>query len=133
MSVRAEIEELFQRYCAAYDAGEAEACGAGYAEDGQIYSPYGPPAKGRDAIVELHRDWVSEGEENKRMSILEMGGTPDAPWCLASYSGEIPDPDGGSPHIERGVALHVFRRHPSEGLQIVVSSLNALDDATQTD
>ena len=55
MSIRDDLQSLFNIYVAAYQAGDAAACAAIFAINGELYSPYAPPARGRAAIEALHR------------------------------------------------------------------------------
>jgi ketosteroid isomerase-like protein len=82
-----------------------------------MISPYGPTAKGRDAIEAAHADWTSEGGENKKLQILEFGGTDSLAWGLAKFSeGEA---------TGEGTSLNVFERQTDGNWLIRMCSLNA--------
>ena len=125
LTIREEIQNQLDEYTRKYDAGDALACADAYAQSGQIISPFGPTAIGRDAVCATHREWFETPEANKRMEMLRHGGSPEAPWCLVAYSGEVLDPAGGSPQTEKGTSLIVWERDLTGELKILISSLNA--------
>ncbi len=56
MTALSDFQALMDRMAAAYRAGDAPACAAMFTMDAQLYSPYAPPALGREAIEALHRE-----------------------------------------------------------------------------
>ncbi len=56
-----------------------------FVPDGALYSPYAPPALGREAIDALHRDWT-RGGENKQLQVIAAGASGDLAWCHTAYS-----------------------------------------------
>ena len=114
-----QLQAVLDRYVAAYIAKDAAGCAAVFMPDGVVYSSYGPPALGRDAIAAQHREWVNYGGKNKSLLIQDMGGHGDTAWCLARYSeGEVK----GS-----GMSLMVFARSPSGDWLVLKCSMTELD------
>ena len=85
MSIRDDLQSLFNIYVAAYQAGDAAACAAIFALNGELYSPYAPPALGRAAIEALHKVWTQEGG-GKELIIIDAGCSGDLASCLATFS-----------------------------------------------
>lgn len=89
MSIQDEMQGLMDKMTKAYRAGDATGCAALFVPDGALYSPYAPPALGRQAIDELHRDWT-QGGENKQLRVIDAGSSGDLAWCHTAFSeGEI--------------------------------------------
>ncbi len=117
MTLKNELQQVMDRYAAAYQGHDAIGCAAVFTPDSQMMSPYGPPARGRQEIETVHAAWTSEGGEGKRLDIVECGGSGDVAWALARYSeGEA---------TGEGTSLSVFQRHPVAGWLIHMCSLNA--------
>ena len=74
MDIERGVAEVLARYLHAYRTGDAAGCAACYLPDGAVYSPYAPPALGRQAIEDLHRDWTLEAAPNKTLDPREIGG-----------------------------------------------------------
>ena len=106
---------LFDAYIAAYRRGDALACADCYSEDGEILSPYGPPAKGRDALEALHVGWLAEGGEDKEIELLSGGVDGDLGWALTRFS------EGNAG--DAGVSLNVMKRGGDGLWRIRASSL----------
>ncbi|TPI65049.1 hypothetical protein FJ417_00265 [Mesorhizobium sp. B3-1-7] len=121
MAIREELQNLCNVYATAYSAGDAGACAAVFAIDGQLFSPYAPPARGRAAIEALHKLWTRDGMGNKQLVVLEAGGSGDFAWCLATYSEGLATGNGTS--------LNVFERQPQGNWLIRICSLNSSDTA----
>ncbi len=115
MAVRDELDKLFEDYLIAYRQADADGCAAVYSVEAQLFSPFGS-ATGRKAIAELHRDWFTEGTENKSLTVLDSGQSGNLAWCLASFSeGEA---------AENGVSLNVLERQANGTWLIQMSILN---------
>ncbi|WP_245318119.1 MULTISPECIES: nuclear transport factor 2 family protein [unclassified Mesorhizobium] len=65
MSIRDELQELWDIYVAAYRAGDAAGCAAVFTSDAELHSPYAPPARGRAAIEALHGVWTQYATPTK--------------------------------------------------------------------
>jgi uncharacterized protein (TIGR02246 family) len=124
MSIQDELEALNAVWLEAFSRGDAEACADLWTENGAIYSPYGPPAIGREAIKQAHQDWLSAGEINKNLEILEAGGDGNTAFLVASYSGDYPTEDGGY-ETESGKVVNVCTRHPDGRWKFHIGSLNS--------
>lgn len=118
MTLRNALQATFDLYVTAYRAGDAKGCAAAYLHDARLYSPYAPPAIGRDAILTLHEEWIAEDTSGKTVTIIDAGGTGDTAWGLAAFSegDTVPDSDG--------ISLNIFERQPDGRWLIRMSSLN---------
>lgn len=116
MTARDGMQRLFDRYVAAYRAGDAEGCAAAFTVDAEIISPYGPPACGRTAIAALHRDWVDGDVSGKQVLVREAGASGDLGWCLADFH--------ESAKTAEGCSLNVLERQPDGSWLIRMCSLN---------
>lgn len=115
MTAHSEFQSLCDRYAACYIAKDAAGCAAVFALDAELFSPFAPPAMGRDAIKALHAEWVAEEDEDKVISVVSAGMSGDIGWCLARYSAGA----------ESGTSLNVLQRQSDGGWRITHCSLNA--------
>jgi ketosteroid isomerase-like protein len=114
--IRGALQGVLDRMAQVYSAQDAAGCAALFTEDGALFSPYAPPAQGRDQIEALHRDWTRTPSA-KRFTILECGGGDQLAWALAQYSeGAI---------TAEGTTLAVFARPPGGAWLIRICSLNS--------
>ncbi|TIV19499.1 MAG: DUF4440 domain-containing protein [Mesorhizobium sp.] len=119
MSIRDDLQEIWDFYVAAYRSGDAAGCAAIFTDDAEVHSPYGPPARGRAEIEALHGVWVQHAGPNKTLEVIEVGSSENLAWTLAAYSeGEA---------VGNGTSLSVFERQPNGGWLIRVCSLNSTD------
>ncbi len=123
-----EMQALIEAYAEAYNRCDAEALTRFYSDDGAIYSPYGPAARGRAAIRAIHAEWLAAGERNKRMVLHDYGCDGNVGFLLTGYFGDVPGEDGALV-TESGVSLHAVIRQSDGGWKIQVSSLNSEDPA----
>lgn len=114
MTARERLQPLLEAYAAAYRAGDADGCAACFTQDGQLLSPYAPPARGRAEIAALHADWVTEGDQ-KSLTLQDAGIEGDLGWGLAEFA------EGDS--ADAGLTLCVFARQPGGSWQIRLCSL----------
>jgi uncharacterized protein (TIGR02246 family) len=124
MSIRDELEALNALWLEAFSRGDVEACASLFTEDAAIYSPYGPPALGREAIKQTHQDWLNSGETNKKLEILDAGGDGNTAFLVASYSGDYPT-EGGGYETESGKVVNVCTRQPDGRWKFHIGSLNS--------
>lgn len=115
MDFKTECGKLMDRYAAFYRAGNAEGCASVFASKAELYSPFGPLAKGRAAIEAVHREWVKEGADGKAIKVLSAGCNGDLGWCVARYS------EGTTGN---GSSVNILSRHPDGSWLITHSSLN---------
>lgn len=119
MSIRDELQSLLDDYARAYQAGDASACAKLYTPDGELHSPYAPPARGRSEIEALHKVWTEHVSGEKRLAIVQAGASGDLAWCLATYSeGNV---------TGNGTSLNVLERQADGSWLIRMSSLNSTD------
>ena len=119
MPNRDDLQNLFDIYSAAYRAGDATACAAVFAVNGELYSPYAPPARGRAAIEALHRVWTQEAGGGKQLILIDAGGSGDLAWGLAAFSeGQV---------TGKGTSLNILERHAGGTWLIRVCSLISSD------
>lgn len=117
------IELLVARLLEALQRHDAAACAALFTDDGLVLSPYGPPARGRAAILATHQSWFDEGETNKRLTLQEADASGELGYCILAYAGDYLQPDG-SYTTDRGRSVNVLRRQVDGDWKIQVSSLN---------
>ncbi|MER9800910.1 nuclear transport factor 2 family protein [Mesorhizobium sp. M0142] len=121
LSIRDELQGLWDIYVAAYRAGDAAGCASIFTDDAEVHSPYAPPARGRAAIEALHGIWTQQAGPDKTLSVIEAGISGDLAWTLAAYSeGEA---------TGNGTSLSVFKRQAGGGWLIHMCSLNSSDVA----
>ena len=119
MSIRDELQSLLDAYAAAYRSGDAAACAAMFVPDGELYSPYAPPARGRAAIEALHHAWTRDGGGDKQLTAIDVGSAGDLAWCLAAFSeGQV---------TGDGTSLNILERRADGGWMIRICSLNGDD------
>lgn len=99
MSIRDDLQRLFDAYATAYRVRDASACAAMFTPHAELHSPYAPPARGRPAIEALHRTWTQDGGGDKRLTVVHVGGSDDLAWCLATFSEGQATGDGTSLNI----------------------------------
>lgn len=105
MSLADEIREMLDGYVAAYLAGDAERCTDAFLDDALLSSHVRPPARGREAIAAVHREWLAVPSRDKAISLVTVGGDARHAWAIARYADTMSD--GG---VDRGLALLVFER-----------------------
>lgn len=131
MSFELDLRAVLDRYMAAYAARDAAACPACYADDAEIHSPFGPPARGRPAILGTHLDWFATDEKNKRLEMLEADARDGLAFALLRYSADVPDGP------EAGTSLNVVEAATSGQWHFRLTSLNAdfetIDSETDTE
>lgn len=124
MSIRDDLQKLFDIYCAAYQVGDAATCASIFALDGELYSPYAPPARGRAAIEALHGVWTQEVGGGKQLIVIDAGRSGDLAWCLATFSeGQV---------TGDGTSLNILERHAGGDWLVRVCSLNSSDPEPAT-
>lgn len=119
MTIRQEVQDLFDQMTRAYRAGDAAGCAACFTGDAWLLSPYAKAARGRAEIEALHRDWTGAGGAEKTLTVIEAGASGDIGWCLVAYSEGEATGDGKS--------LGVLRRQP-EGRWLISHCSLTSDD-----
>ena len=116
MSFKQECQRLYNQYVAHYRRGNAKGCASLFAEHAEMFSPFGPPAIGRQAIEDAHSHWVEEdGAEAKNIIVSQAGSDGNIGWCLAEFSEGTED---------GGVSLNVLVRQTDGRWLITHCSLN---------
>jgi ketosteroid isomerase-like protein len=115
VSFKQECQKLLDHYVTCYKQGDAKGCASVYAAHAEMYSPFGPPAIGRQAIEDTHAEWVMEGAENKKIIVSSASRDGDLGWCIAEFS------EGTT---GEGVSLNVLARQPDDSWLITHCSLN---------
>ena len=114
-----ELQMVWDAHVAGYKAGDAAGCAAVFTLNGEVHSPYGPPAIGRAVIEALHVEWVKLGGDHKTLVVEACGGSGDLAWALSRYSeGE---------ETGNGTNLSVFERQADGEWLVRVCSLNSSD------
>jgi len=116
------IRTLIQRYLAAYESHDAAGCAGAYAPNALVLSPWGPPLRGRQAILAAHTDWFAEGEHNKVMTIDDIEIDGDLAVCLLRYRADVP--------LGKvcGISLNTLQPQPDRDWKIRYTSLQELAD-----
>jgi ketosteroid isomerase-like protein len=121
MSTFVELQNVMSRMASAYTLGDATACAQMFTNDGELHSPYAPPARGRQEIEALHRIWTEGEVDDKALTVVQAGGSENLAWCLATYS----EQGGKYP----GTSLCVFERQETGEWLIRICSLNGIEAA----
>jgi uncharacterized protein (TIGR02246 family) len=103
--VRAQIEKADQAWQAAYNAGDAAAITALYAEDGQVMAPGHETASGRAAIQDLFKQELASGAKNALTTNEVLSGGEYA----ISIGGYVATAADGS-HLDHGTYMTVFKQ-----------------------
>ena len=123
MDAVATFQAVIDRYLAACEAHNAAGCAAFYATDGEVHSPFGPPAKGPAEIAAEHRRWFEEGEIDKTMVVIRAGSGGEPGYCLVRFVADVSGPEGGMERF-RGTSLIVMERRTDGVWTIKLTSLN---------
>ena len=115
MGFQEECQNLLDQYLSCYRARDVKGCASIYVTEAEMYSPFGPPAIGRQAIEAAHKEWVKEGAENKHINVLSAGRSGDLGWCIARFS----EGTTGS-----GFSMNILARQPDGRWAITHCSLN---------
>ena len=124
---RDQLIKLVNAYLAAYNAQDSDGCARTFTPDGALFSPFGPPARGRAAIVATHSEWFAEDEEDKRLEVLEFHENGESGHCLLGWSAQVPDESEASGYRkESGVSLCVLTL---VGGEVLINRLALVPDA----
>lgn len=115
MSFKEECQKLLDHYVTCYQQGDAKGCASVYSVHAEMYSPFGQPAIGRQAIEDTHVEWVSEGADNKQITVSSAERNGDLGWCIAQFS------EGTT---GEGISLNVLARQSDGHWLITHCSLN---------
>lgn len=118
MSIGDDLQKLLDEYVAAYRAGDAVGCAAVFTPDGELYSPYAGPARGRGEIEALHEIWTQNGG-GKQLTVIDAGSSGGIAWCHAGFS------EGQA--TASGTSLNILDRQANGNWLIRISILNSND------
>ena len=124
MDDKALIAALVEGYLTAYEARDDVGCASFYTQGALVLSPWAAPLRGRVAIADAHRNWFSEEERNKVMTIEDLKIDGDLAVCLLRYKAEI---DNGPVF---GASLNILERQSDGGWKFQHTSLHELEDET---
>jgi len=118
MTIKDELQLFMNTMAVSYSAGNSLECAEMFTSDAKLISPYAPSARGRKEIEELHKTWT-EGVGNKKLLVIDAGGSGDVAWCLAKFSeGEV---------TGEGTSLCIFERQQDSNWLIRICSLNEVN------
>lgn len=120
-----KLLKLISSYLSAYSKQDSEGCSRAFTPDGALFSPYGPPARGRQAIAATHSEWFAEEEEDKHLEVLEFHQIGDSAHCLLGWSARVPNEEGGF-SVASGVSLCILT---VEGDEVLFNRLALVPDA----
>jgi len=116
MSFKQNCQRLYDHYVTCYQNGDAKGCASIFAAHAEMYSPFGPPAIGRQAIEDVHAEWVAEkGAQNKQVNVLSANREGDLGWCVGEFSEGM---------TGEGVSLNILARQSDGRWLITHCSLN---------
>jgi ketosteroid isomerase-like protein len=72
MSFKEECQKLFDHYVVCYRQGDAKGCASVFAEEAEMYSPFGPPSLGKQAIEETMQTCPKRWEHFKARAAIEQ-------------------------------------------------------------
>ena len=112
---RAGIGKTRNAYAAAWQAGDAQAVAALYAEDAVVLYPNQPPVVGRAAIADYFTGFFAEFPHNEfELESAEIEIAGDWAWDRGSYHWKGRPVAGGEPVIDEGKYLVILRRVAGE-------------------
>lgn len=111
MNSQEVCQQLLDQYVSCYREGDVAGCASAYVLDAELYSPFGPPTIGRQAIEEVHKEWVVESAENTEIIVL----SDDLGWCIARF---------GEGTTGSGSSMNILARQSDGGWAITHCSLN---------
>jgi uncharacterized protein (TIGR02246 family) len=103
--VRAQIEKADQAWQAAYNAGDAAALAALYAEDAKVMAPGSETVSGRAAIQDFFKQDLAQGAKNALTTNEVLSGGDYA----TSIGGYVATAADGS-HLDHGTYMTVFKK-----------------------
>jgi uncharacterized protein (TIGR02246 family) len=107
--LRAQIEKQSQAWQNSYNAGDASALAALYAEDGKVMAPGAATVSGRSAIQALFADDIKRGSKNT-LTVVEVFGNGD----LAIEVGGWVETGADGSHKDHGTYVTIYKRVGSD-------------------
>jgi uncharacterized protein (TIGR02246 family) len=106
---KAALKKMSPNLQSAFNAGDAAAVAALYTEDGAIYPPNMPAARGRAAIQEYWTAAIESGA-TVELTTQKMYGMGETATEVGAYS--LTAPDGS--HIDHGTFMVVYKMEGGE-------------------
>jgi uncharacterized protein (TIGR02246 family) len=116
---------------------DAERIVAHYAEDATMMAPNMDPAVGREAIREMVKELVRDGNFALSFEVarVELASSVDFGYVQGTYTQMVTDPLTKKPTTDRGTYLRVYRKQPDGAWNVLLdmrtSSLPALTPTAQ--
>ena len=116
---------------------DAERIVAHYAEDATMMAPNMDPAVGREAIREMVKELVRDGNFALSFEVarVELASSVDFGYVEGTYTQMVTDPLTKKPTTDRGTYLRVYRKQPDCAWNVLLdmrtSSLPALTPTAQ--
>ena len=106
------IEESEASWVRHWSTRDAERIVAHYAEDATVMAPNMDPAVGREAIREMVKELVRDGNFALTFEAarVELAGSVDFGYVQGSYTLMVTDPSTKKPATDRGTYLRVYRK-----------------------
>jgi uncharacterized protein (TIGR02246 family) len=115
MAIRTVLKDLAARYIDALDRGDANACGANFADNASFLFR-GGSVQGREDIVALHEHFIRAGVKIISIETLESDNFGDLGYAIQSYETAN----------EMGRMLLVLRRQADDAWRIQVQSVTSV-------
>jgi uncharacterized protein (TIGR02246 family) len=118
---RAAIHKFHDECLTAQLAGNVDC----FAEDGQWFPPNAAPIKGKKAIGELVSQVIGDPNFSASHDIvnIEVSRNGNLAYIHYTYELSMSGPDG-SPVTERGKAIHILKKQPEVGWEILIDIWN---------
>ena len=118
------IQRLNAESVAAFNRGNAEDCGAFYAEDAVLLLPDRPPVIGRDSIIATLREFISDGIAMSPVEPVVVSSGSDMGCCAGLYRFRTRSGSGGDQEI-CGKFVTVLRRQSDGAWKATVDTFFA--------
>lgn len=105
----ATAQSLVGAWDDAFNAGDAAAIGAMYAEDARLSPGDGRVLEGRAAVQELFQGFIDYGVSNHAIEIVDARADGDVLYAIGRWSADGPEQDGTVPKFG-GVLSNVFHK-----------------------
>ena len=115
MAIRTVLKDLAAHYIDALDRGDANACGAHFAENASFLFR-GGSVQGREDIVALHEHFIRAGVKIVSIETIESDNFGDLGYAIQSYATAN----------EMGRMLLVLRRQADDAWRIQVQSVTSV-------
>lgn len=111
--LRTAIEAVTIRWGEGYNAGDAAAVAALYAEDATLLPPNAEAVQGRAAIEEFFKAELELGATDLKLTTISVGGGGDVAYEVGRFTVAIPS-EGGEMMRDEGKYLAIYQ-HQADG------------------